>query len=327
MSVAPDSVERGKAPARTRIAIVGAGGIGGYYGAVLARAGHHVDLLARGDHLNAIRQRGGIEVRETPGGSTFVAPVSATDDPAALVGAPYTILAVKSYSLAEIAPTLRMLTDAGTALVPLLNGVDIADRLFALRVPRTAVLGGLAYVTTARTAPGAITRSGSLSRIIVGELDGQISERARLFAAILLDAGVEAEASTAIVLELWRKFAFLTTMAAVCGLGRGPIGSVRSAPLGRAVIDRAVREIVAVARGSGVPFGDDDIRRTLGGLEALPEGARPSFLADLERGGPTELEVLSGTVVRLARTLGLDTPVHDTTVAAISAQTGIAASS
>jgi len=264
-----------------------------------------------------------VEIHE-PSGATFIGAATATDDPAALAGASYAILAVKSYSLPEVAPSLHALAAAGATIVPLLNGVDIADRLLALGVPRAALVGGLAYITTARTAPGVITRTGNLRRIVIGELDGRVSDRVRLFASACHDAGIDADVTEAIVLELWRKFAFLVTMAAVCGLARRPIGAIRSAPLGRAVIERALREIVAVARAAGVPFADDDVRRTLGGLEALPDAAQPSFLADLERGGPTEIDVLSGTVARLARTLGIDVPVHETTVAVIGAQAAAA---
>jgi 2-dehydropantoate 2-reductase len=307
-----------------QIAVVGAGGIGGYFGALLARAGHRVDLLARGAHLEAIRQRGGIEIQE-PGGSRFIAAVRATDDATALLGASVAILAVKSYSLAELGPSLRALAASGTTIVPLLNGVDITDRLLALGVPRAVLVGGAAYITTARTAPGVITRTGSLRRIVIGELDGQTSDRLRVFAAACRAADFDADVTDVIMLELWRKFAFLATMAAVCGLAHRPIGAIRSAPLGRAVIERALREIVAVARAAGIPFGDDDVRRALGGLEGLPDAARPSFLADLERGGPTEIDVLSGTVSRLARTFGIDVPEHDTTVAVIGAQTAATA--
>ena len=196
-----------------------------------------------------------------------------------------------------------------------------ADRLIALGVPRANILGGIAYVNTERTAPGVITRTGALLRIVIGELDHTISDRARALASALRAAGVETNVTDAITLELWRKFAGLTTIAALCGLARRPIGAVRAAPLGRTVIDRAVREVVAVARASGVPYSDEDLRRTLGAIEGLPDGTRPSFLADLERGGPTEIDALSGTVVRLARSMGIDAPVHETAVAALTAQT------
>jgi 2-dehydropantoate 2-reductase len=316
----PEARSHDAATAQARIAIVGAGGIGGYFGARLVRAGYRVDLLARGAHLHAIRERGGIEIREADG-STFVAGVSASDDPSSLLGATHTIVAVKTYSLADLGPTLRTLAEAGTTVVPLLNGVDITDRLSALGVPRATILGGIAYVNTERTEPGVITRTGALLRIVIGELNHQLSDRAQALASALRAAGVETDVTDAITLELWRKFAGLTTLAALCGLSRRPIGPVRSASLGRSVIDRSVREVVAVARASGVAYSDDDVRRTLGALEGLPDGTRPSFLADLERGGPTEIDALSGTVVRLARAMGIDTPVHETAVAALTAQT------
>lgn len=320
MTADPEAPAQASPAPTLRVAVVGAGGIGGYFGALLARAGHDVELLARGPHLDAMRQRGGIEVHE-PDGSTLLAPVRATDDAGALSGAPYTILAVKTYSLGEVAPTLRALAASGSTILPLLNGVDITDRLLALGVPRSALLGGVAYITTARTAPGVITRSGAIRRVVLGELDGRMSERTSAFAAAFRAVGVDTRATDAIALELWRKFAFLVPMASICALARHPIGVAREVPLGRTVIERMVRELVAVARASGIPFSDDDTRQTLGGLEALPALARPSFLADLERGGPTEIDALSGTVVRLARTLGIDTPVHETVVAAVTAQT------
>lgn len=314
-----------QANARIRIAIVGAGGVGGYFGARLARAGYRVDLLARGAHLAAMRERGGIEIRESDG-STFLAPVCASEDVSSLRGASHTILAVKTYSLPDLGPALRTLTEAGTTVVPLLNGIDITERLMALGVPRAAIVGGIAYINTERAAPGVISRTGALLRIVIGELDHQPSDRTQILAAALREAGVETDVSDAITFELWRKFSGLATMAALCGLARRPIGAVRGVPLGRTILTRAIREVVAVARASGVAYSDEDLRRTLGALEGLPEGTRPSFLADLERGGPTEIDALSGTVVRLARTMGIDVPVHETAAAALTAQTSANAS-
>jgi 2-dehydropantoate 2-reductase len=300
------------------LAFIGAGGVGGYFAAVLARAGVPVRLLARGEHLDAIRRQGGVEVHE-PGAERFLAPVSASDDPATLAGSAFALVTVKSYSLAELAPTLRALAGDGTVLVPLLNGIDIAERVVAGGVSRSQILGGLTYIAAARTAPGVIARTSPFRRIIIGELDGSRSERAARLVDVLGRAPITAEASEQITLELWRKFAFLTPLAALCGLARGSIGPVRRAPSGQAVLERAVREIVAVARATGVPFSDDDTRHALGALEALPDSTQPSFLADLLRGGPTELDVLSGTVVRLARNYGIDVPVHETALAALSA--------
>lgn len=324
--MSPDGQPGAAAPASptTRVAVIGAGGVGGYFGAVLARAGHHVDMLARGAHLDAMRRRGGIEIRE-PRGATFVAAVNTTDDPAALLGANYALVAVKSYSLPEVAPAVHALAEAGAVVVPLLNGVDIADRLVALGVSRPAVLGGLTYVNVARTAPGVITRASDLCRIVIGELDGHLSDRAQQLGAVFRHAGVAVDVTETIVLELWRKFAFLTPMAAVCGLARRPVGAVRAAPYGRSVMERALREIVLVARAAGVAYGDEDAGRTLAALEALPEATQPSILADLVRGGPTEIDVLSGTVARMGRTLGVETPLHDFAVACVGAQERVTA--
>ena len=306
------------------IAVVGAGGVGGYFAGLLAKAGHRIDLLARGPHLEAIRRRGGIEIREpaAKGGETsFIAAVAATDDATTMRGASHAILAVKSYSLSELAPVLRAIASGGTAIVPLLNGVDIGDRLVELGVARSALLGGLTYVNTARTAPGVVTRTSSFCRATVGEPDGPVSDRVRQLVAALRESGVETEATDAIALELWRKFALLAPLAAVCGLAHRPLGAVRAVPNGRAVLERALREVVRVAQAMGVPLTEDDARGTLRRLDALPDTTRPSFLADVERGGPAELDVLSGAVVRLARRLGVETPLHETAAVAIGAQT------
>jgi 2-dehydropantoate 2-reductase len=300
-----------------RISIIGAGGIGGYFAAVLARAGHTVRVLARGAHLEAIRAQGGLEVRE-PGAPPVVVDVGASDDPDALTGASFVILAVKTYSLDDIAPLTRRLAHGGATIVPMLNGVGLEDRLATLGVPRACVLGGVAYVSTARTAPGVVTRFSDFRRIIVGEFGGLMSARASDFVAAFTEAGVDAEATDAIEVELWRKFAFMASMAAVCGLARQPSATVRDAPFGRAVIVHALREVVAVGRASGVAVTDEIVVQTMRIIDGLPAGAKPSFLLDLERGGPTELDALSGTVARLGQALGVDTPVHDTAVAALS---------
>ncbi len=301
------------------VAILGAGGVGGYYGGVLARAGHDVTLLARGAHLDAVRARG-LELREPEG--TAVVPVAATDDPAALGAADLAIVAVKSYALEEIAPAVAHVARRGATVLPLLNGVDAADRLAAAGVPRDALLGGVTFISAARVAAGVIERWSPFRRVVLGELaPAQTGSTARTaaIAAALRSAGVTATVTDEIVVELWRKLAFLAPIAAACGLARAPIGAVRDAPLGREVLARAVEEIVAVARALGVPLGDDEARRTVRAIDDIPPAMRPSLLLDLERGGPTEIDVLSGAIARLGRERGIPTPTHDVAVAALSA--------
>ena len=303
-----------------RVAVVGAGGVGGYFAGVLALAGQQVQLLARGKHLDAIRAKGGLEIVQ-PGGVRHTANVGATNDPASLAGSAFVIVAVKSYSLDEVAPALRALAAHGSVIVPLLNGVGIDERLTTLGIARTSIAGGLTYIVAARTAPGVIERSSPFARITIGEFRGQPSDRLDPLAAALRDAGVEVTVTRDIEAELWRKLAFIAPLAAICGLARRP-GPVRAAPFGREVFERAVREVVAVGRASGVALNDADAQAIIDDamqrFDALRPETKPSLLLDVERGGPTELDTLSGTVARLGRKFGIETPVHDTAVVALN---------
>ena len=262
-----------------------------------------------------MRERG-LEVR-TPEG-TFTAPVAAPDDPAALGRVDFAIVAVKTYSLPEIAPAARLVAEAGADVLPLLNGVDAADRLIAAGVPDARVLGGLTEISVARVAPGVVERRSAFQRVVVGERAGGVSERAERIVAAFASAGAEARVSTDITADLWRKLAFISTMAAACGLSRSPVGPVREAPLGHLLIERALAEVLAVGRGLGVALGEEDGAKILGFIDSLPPPIKPSFLLDLESGGPTEIDDLCGAVARLGRRAGVETPVHDTATAALS---------
>jgi 2-dehydropantoate 2-reductase len=297
-----------------RFVIVGAGGIGAYFGGELARAGHEVTLFARGAHLDAVRTHG-LTVR-TPEGE-FVARVGATNDPNELPVADVIIVAVKSYSLRDVTPVVRLVAERGADVVPLLNGVTAADELIAGGVPPSRVLGGLARVSVVRTEPGVVERRSGFQSIVVGELSGGLSARATKIADALRSAGVDARASATMGVELWQKYVFITAMAAVCGLARTSIGPVRDAPGGRRLIQRAVTEVVDVARARGVALPDDEAPRTAAYIDTLPAAMTPSFLLDLESGGETELDTLSGAVSRLAAEAGIETPVHDTATAAL----------
>jgi 2-dehydropantoate 2-reductase len=299
------------------IAILGAGGVGGYFGGMLARAGNRVSMLARGAHLEALRERG-IEVRSPEG--TFTAAVEAAEDPRELGAVELAVVAVKSYSLPEIAPAARLLAGAGAVVLPLLNGVEAAGRLIELGVPAERVLGGLTEISAVRAAPGVVERRSTFQRVVAGERGGGTSERAERIAAVFREAGVESRASSDITAELWRKLAFITTMSAACGLARSPIGPVRRAPLGNLLIERALREVIAVARARGVALGDDVEPGILGFIAGLPDPIKPSFLLDLEAGGPTEIDDLNGAVSRLGRLAGVETPMHDVATAALSVE-------
>ena len=297
-----------------RFAILGAGGVGGYYGALLARAGHAVVLLARGEHLDAIRSRG-MEVR-APDGS-FAVPIDATDNPAALGRPDCVVIAVKNYSLPEVAPIAAGLARGGANVLPLLNGVEVVDRLIELGVPADRLLAGLTAISAARVGPGVVERRSAIQRVILGEADHAPGERAEGIASAFREAGVDAFVAEDIAVETWRKFAFIASMAAACGLARSPLGTVRATALGRLLIERAVGEAVAVARALEVAMPADEEAGILRFFNGLPGAMKPSFLLDLESGGPTEIDDLSGAVARLGRRAGVPTPIHDTATAAL----------
>ena len=298
-----------------RIAVVGGGAIGSYYAALLARSGQDVRLLTRGAHLDALRERG-LLLRTTTGEETI--PGQATDLPWELQGSEYAIVAVKSYSLPDVSPVLVGLTLDGAVIVPLLNGVDIDDRLAALGVTRSSVLPGLTVVSVVRSAPGVVEQRSTYQRVVIGEHAGEMSARARALVDALHGAGFEARVSTDIRLDLWRKFVFLASMAAACGFLRRSIGEVRATPEGRELLAGAVHEIIELGRAVGVAWADDEEASTRAALDALTPEIKPSFLLDVERGGPTELDVLSGTVSRLGHEHGIATPVHDRVVRFLS---------
>jgi len=299
-----------------RIAVLGAGGLGAYYGGTLARAGHDVRLLARGENLAALRSHG-LEVREPEG--TFTVAVAASDRPEDLAPADLVLVTVKSYSLSDVAAAARRLSAEGGTVLPLLNGVEAFESLVSAGVPEDRILGGLTIISVERTAPGIVERRSPFRSVVVGERDGSESPRALRAARAFREAGAEARVSGEIAVDLWRKFLFIATVAAGCGLARSPIGAVRAAPLGALLLERAVREIGTVGRARGVRLPPGEEERVLDQIAALPGGLKPSFLLDLERGGPNELEVLSGAVVRFGRAAGVPTPIHDTAVGALGA--------
>jgi len=297
-----------------KVIVLGAGAIGAYYGGQLARAGHEVTLYARGDNLAAIRRRG-LEIR-TPEGSSVVQ-VAATDSVDELGAADFAILGVKSYSLDAIAPVVQRVAKNGAAILPFLNGVETTERLIALGVPPAAILGGVTRISVARVQPGVVERRGPFQSVIVGELDRRVTDRVTRIVAAFRDIGVDASASNQIEVDLWQKFVFIAALAASCGLARTPVGPLRDRPLGRRLLQRAVQEVVDVARARGIPLAADETAQVVGAIDALPPGTKPSFLLDLEAGGPTELATLSGAVSRYADAAGVGAPVHDTVVAVL----------
>ena len=304
---------------RERVAVIGMGGIGCYYAAMLARAGFSVFGLARGENLRAIQRRG-IEVRTAEG--SWVQQIEVGDDAKTSARnfseGDLAIVATKSYSLAEVAPAAVLFAEQGATVLPLLNGVDAAERLVELGVDSARILGGVTYISAARTSPGVVERKTPFHRVVVGEIPSGESTRSERVAQIFRDAGVEGSATDDVTVALWQKFVLLASIAAVCGVTRSPVGGVRSSSAGRRSFERAVHEAVAVGRARGVALPANAAEQAISQLEAFSDEARPSLLLDVEAGARTEVDVLSGAISRMAEAVGIEVPVHDFAAAALT---------
>jgi 2-dehydropantoate 2-reductase len=289
-----------------RLAVVGVGGVGGYFGGRLAQAGEEVALIARGAHLRAIQEHG-LRVESIAG--DFVAqPAVATDDPAAVGPVEFVLVAVKSWQLAEAAEAIRPLLGPDTGVVPLLNGVEAPEQLAAALGPGH-VLGGLCRIGAQIAAPGLIRHTAITPSVIFGELDDRASPRAEALQAAFARAGVDAPIARDIRRAMWEKFLLITTWG-IGALTRAPIGEWRSLPETRAMAEAAMREVVAVAQAHGVALPEAIVARTLGFLDQLPPEGTSSMQRDIMEGRPSELEAQNGAVVRLGRAAGVPVPTH-----------------
>ncbi len=297
-----------------KVAVMGCGGVGGYFGARLAAAGCDVAFIARGTHLDAIRTSG-LRVR-SPLGDVHVAPARATAEPADIGPVDIVLFATKLYDTESAGRACAPLLGPDTAVISLLNGVDSEDELAAMLGP-AHVAGGVAYISAAIAEPGVIEHHGSFARMAFGERDGQRSRRLAAFLDTATAAGIDAHLSDDIEAAIWAKFVFLASFAAVTALTRLPIGPIRDVPQTLALLEDAVAEAIAVARAKGVELGADAARKSLETIDGLPGHMKSSMLVDLERGNRLELDWLSGAVCRLGADLGVATPVHRTTLAAL----------
>jgi 2-dehydropantoate 2-reductase len=294
-----------------RIAIVGAGGVGGLLGGLLARAGEEVAVLARGAHAEAIRERG-LRV-DSPLGR-FTAPVAAVAaDAAALGPADAALVAVKAWQVADLAPALAPLVAGGGVAVPLQNGVEAAGRL-AAALGDERVAGGLVSVLAWIEGPGAVKHVGAPPRLKVGERGaraGKPSPRLEALAAALRAAGAEIEIVADVERAAWEKFLLIEPWGAVSAAARAPLGVVRTTPETRALLLSVQDELVRVGRARGVDLPDDAVRRALAFLDGAPFEATASMQRDLGAGRPSELADQTGAVLRLAREAGVPVPLHE----------------
>jgi 2-dehydropantoate 2-reductase len=290
-----------------KIAIMGTGGVGGYFGARLAQAGCDVSFIARGAHLAAIREHG-LKV-ESPLGNIHLSPVRITDDPRTLAPVDLVLFSVKLWDTETAARSLAPLFGPDTGIVSFQNGVqkdDILRRVFG----NGAVMGGVGYIATAIARPGVIKHTGTMQRLVFGEYDGRRSQRAETLLAACRRGGVDVELSADIRREIWEKFVFLVGLSGTTATTRLPIGPVRENPRARAFLLDLMREAVAVGRAHGVALAEDYAEKRLAFCDGLPPDMTSSLYHDLERGNPLEVQWLSGGVVQLGEQVGVPAPAN-----------------
>jgi len=290
-----------------RIAVVGTGGVGGGFGAALAHAGADVTFIARGAHLAAMKSQG-LKI-ESPRGDTHLVPTQATDDPGTVGPVDVVLFCVKLWDVESAGETIKPMVGANTAVIPLQNGVDAAERLIPI-LGRQAVMGGVANISATIAAPGVIRQTGTLLRMVFGELDGARSPRGEAFAKMCAKAGIDGVLSNAILTELWMKFILLASNASIMALARLPVGKLRDDPDIAPWFTVAYEEVVAVGRAAGVALPADAVEKTQNFNRNAPPTLIPSMAVDLLRGNRIELPWLSGKVVELGKMHGVPTPTH-----------------
>ena len=296
-----------------RIAVMGTGGLGGFFAGVLARAGYDVFCIARGEHLLAIREHG-LTVR-SPRAGDFTVRVEATDDPRDTGPVDLVLFCVKTYDLEPAARLVRPLVDAQTVVIPVQNGLDAAEQLGAI-LGREHVLGGVSYVGGSIEAPG-VVREGGAGALLFGEPAGGTSPRVERLLEVFQQAGLPAELRSDIGLAVWQKFLMICAVSGLAALTRLPFGPIRDCPETAALLRGLLDETEAVARAQRVPLPIDAVESALTAIRAVEPSRRSSMYTDLMAGRRLELEALNGALVRLGRDRGIPTPLNFAIYAAL----------
>ena len=297
-----------------RIAVIGAGGVGGAFGAALAKGGSDVTFLARGAHLTAMRERG-LKVL-SPRGDIHLQPTKATDDPASIGAVDVVLFCVKLWDVESAGAAIRPLVGNATAIIPLQNGIDASERLIPI-LGKEAVMGGVAQISATIAEPGVIRQTGVFMRLVFGELDGRPSARGAAFHAACQAAGFDSVNTDDIIVALWEKFVLLATNSSVASLTRLPFGKLRDDPEVFALSEKGFAEAAAVGRARGVKLAPDLEERMAKTMRGFPPEMMPSMAVDLLRGNRLELPWLAGKVVALGRELNVPTPTFDVMYAAL----------
>ena len=289
-----------------RIAVMGSGGVGGYFGGRLAHGGADVNFVARGKHLEAMRRDG---LRIDGPEQIHIKQVNATDDPKEIGVADIVLLCVKLWDTEQALTQIRPMVGTNTTVISLQNGV-LKDQYLRAAFDERQLMGGVGYVATTIEAPGVIRQTGPMQRLLFGEFDGSRSRRAEDFLSACLAGGINAELSSDIVREIWQKYVFLVGLSGTTTTIRKPIGPIRSNAQTRALLHDVMREVVDVARAHGAAVPADYAQVRLQFADDVSPDMTSSMHHDLQRGNRLEVGWLSGGVVKLGQEKGVPTPLN-----------------
>ncbi len=299
------------------IAVIGVGGVGGYFGGLLARAGERVTFVARGEQYDALKS-GGLTVKSVEG-EFSLRPVTVLSSISELSDLDLVLVATKTYHRDDVARELAKVVGPETIVIPLLNGIDNAERIREI-LPVGRVVPGLAYIISARTAPGVIEQTAGPRTLIFGDPQHPSDPRLLEIEHRMKAAGVLATCSPSIERELWSKFLWIVTFAGMTSLCRAPIGAIVNDERAHALLLRCFDEAVAVAEASGVSVGPNPRAETIKKMEnyrTTGSHAKASMLVDIEHGRPTEIEALNGKIVQLAEEFRIQVPIHESIYTAV----------
>lgn len=297
-----------------KIAVMGSGAIGGYFGGRLAHAGSDVTFVARGEHLAAIRQDG---LRVTsPLGDFIVDPAQATDNPADVGPVDLVLFMVKNYDSEAAADLIRPMMGPESAIVSFQNGVGARQMLSGLFGPER-VMAGTAHIPASIAGPGRISHNGQIAKLLFGEMDGARSARAEALEAALAEAGVDHLLADNIETVIWQKFVFLASISALNCMTRLSMGDVLADDDLKALYIDAMKEVVAVAASQGIELPETAVADALALSEGMPPEIKASMLQDLEKGNRLEVRYLSGALAEIGARSGVPTPIHRTAYAVL----------
>ena len=297
-----------------KIAIMGTGGVGGYYGGLLAQHGHDVTFIARGAHLQAI-QENGLQVKSIHG-DFHVNPAQATDDTTQVGPVDLVVFCTKTYATEEAAHQTKPLVASDTTVMSLQNGIDAAERIGEV-IGMEHMLGAVTWISSAVETPGVIKQVSQFRRVVMGELDGQVTARAQAIFEAFDETGITVELSENILKILWTKFVFISTASSLGSLTRLSMGEYRSIPETRALMTGLMREVEAVARTQGVELDEDVVQNSLDFIDNAAPAIRASMQLDVEAGRRSEIEAMIGVIGQKGRESGIATPIADMIYAAL----------